>query len=622
MGIALYAGCAVLLLAAAVLYLRRALSALLPGDPADASNIFREDARQPVRPLETDQAKRDAVLKQLYQPKKVPTGLDAIVIGSGAGGLCCAAVLARAGRRVLVLEQHDQAGGCCHTFHERGYEFDTGIHYIGDRMNDPHRSGPRCLLDQISDGQTEWQPMDQVFDTVYVGGQSYPFAGGKNPETGRWRFHDMLLSRFPAEEEGLARFFDLLAQAKGQTIGFVAVKLLPLWLVRALFACGVAARVFGFFAGAQRPVQSVLDEVTADKELQAVLGYCFGDYGTVPTKAPWGMHAILINHYMVSGAFYPVGGSSQIAYNIIPGIERAGGRVLVKARVASILLDGGAAVGVRMAKDGAEIRAPLVVSAAGALNTYTRLLPQPQPHADAILRKVPAGCTCMTLFVGLDAPGTELGVKGQNHWVYRTSDTEADMARFVALSREELLDAEFDVPMMFVSFPSEKDPSWPDRFPGKTTCEVITIANYEWFDDWKTEQVMKRGDDYAQLKRVLGDKMWTATLRLFPQLRDHVEYFDVASPVTNNHYLNALTGEMYGLDHTLPRFSPSVAPLLRPETPYRGLYLTGQDVMTCGFVSALFAGAVTASSILRRNVLLDMERFMKRRAKAEAPAKK
>lgn len=57
---------------------------------------------------------------------KVPGDLDVIVVGSGIGGLTAAATLAKAGKKVLVLEQHDQAGGCCHTYIEKGFEFDVG----------------------------------------------------------------------------------------------------------------------------------------------------------------------------------------------------------------------------------------------------------------------------------------------------------------------------------------------------------------------------------------------------------------------------------------------------------------------------------------------------------------
>ena len=57
---------------------------------------------------------------------RVPPALDAVVIGSGMGGLTAAALLSKAGKRVIVLEQHDQAGGCTHTFENKGFEFDVG----------------------------------------------------------------------------------------------------------------------------------------------------------------------------------------------------------------------------------------------------------------------------------------------------------------------------------------------------------------------------------------------------------------------------------------------------------------------------------------------------------------
>ena len=71
--------------------------------------------------------------------------------------LISGALMAKAGKKVLILEQHDQAGGCCHTFIDKGYEFDVGIHYIG-KMGHPNIN--KTYMDQICDGQLEWKEME------------------------------------------------------------------------------------------------------------------------------------------------------------------------------------------------------------------------------------------------------------------------------------------------------------------------------------------------------------------------------------------------------------------------------------------------------------------------------
>ena len=71
-------------------------------------------------------ATTDSIFASGFSQKKIPKEIDAIVIGSGIGGLTTAAILAKANKKVLVLEQHDQAGGCCHTFTKKGFEFDVG----------------------------------------------------------------------------------------------------------------------------------------------------------------------------------------------------------------------------------------------------------------------------------------------------------------------------------------------------------------------------------------------------------------------------------------------------------------------------------------------------------------
>ncbi len=91
-----------------------------------------------------------------YRPQRVDEHYDVIVIGSGIGGLANAALLSRLGRRVCVLEQHYTAGGFTHTYERNGYEWDVGVHYIGEGHK-PY-SPLRRIFDGISDGQRQWAP--------------------------------------------------------------------------------------------------------------------------------------------------------------------------------------------------------------------------------------------------------------------------------------------------------------------------------------------------------------------------------------------------------------------------------------------------------------------------------
>src|SRR5690554_843217 len=101
-----------------------------------------------------------------YRPSRLDGPYDAIVIGSGIGGMTAAACLAELGRRVLVLEQHYTAGGFTHSYSRNGYEWDVGVHYIGD-MGARHTLGRR-LFDYITDSKLEWAPMAENYDRFFL----------------------------------------------------------------------------------------------------------------------------------------------------------------------------------------------------------------------------------------------------------------------------------------------------------------------------------------------------------------------------------------------------------------------------------------------------------------------
>ena len=114
------------------------------------------------RDIDSDVLKRGGSAKKL----EAAADADVIVIGSGLGGLSSAAVLSKAGYKVVVLEQHDIIGGATHTFEDGGYEFDVGIHYLGGEM-DKFLSPTRRLFAAVSDGQLEWSKCDRDYDVCH-----------------------------------------------------------------------------------------------------------------------------------------------------------------------------------------------------------------------------------------------------------------------------------------------------------------------------------------------------------------------------------------------------------------------------------------------------------------------
>ena len=96
----------------------------------------------------------------------------------------------------------------------------------------------------------------------------------------------------------------------------------PLWVSKLICKTPISRWVNKLWhGGKEKSTLAIIQELTDNKDLQTVFSYCWGDYGTVPAKSHFGMHSVLLQHYQY-GAFYPVGGASEIAYNVIPVIER------------------------------------------------------------------------------------------------------------------------------------------------------------------------------------------------------------------------------------------------------------------------------------------------------------
>ena len=161
----------------------------------------------------------------------------------------------------------------------------------------------------------------QTYDCVYIGKSSSKTAFGIHSTSGV--FVQPLIEHFPAEEEAIKKYFKMVTDAcKGEAM-FRYIKLLPQSLVNLLNYTRLINWAI-FFQMSKNTLQAVLDEITDNGELKTVLSYNFGYYGNFPNDTSFVIHAMLVNHFL-NGAYYPIGGGSEIAFHIIPVIERSGG---------------------------------------------------------------------------------------------------------------------------------------------------------------------------------------------------------------------------------------------------------------------------------------------------------
>lgn len=508
---------------------------------------------------------------------------DAIIIGSGLGSLTAATLLAKEGHKVLVLERHYTAGGFTHVFKRRGYEWDVGIHYIGEVHRE--QSLLRRMFDYITNSQLKWAEMGDVYDRIVVGDKIYDFVKGTQ------NFKEKLISYFPDEAEAIHQYVDLVFKVTKASRNFYMEKAMP----------PLASKVSGNFMRstylkyASRTTQEVLEELTQNQELIKVLTGQYGDYGLPPSQSSFAMHATLVRHYF-SGGNFPVGGSSQVVDTIAPVLGECDSTILISAEVEQVLIENGKAVGVKMA-DGKEFRANMVISGAGIMTTYKKLIPPEvaQKHQlENQLTKVNNSVAHLSLYIGLKGTPEELKLPKANYWVY-----PGDVSHDECVARYSK-DTKHSFPVVYISFPSAKDPEWSNRYPGKSTIDIITLMPYEVFQEWEDTRWKKRGEDYETLKEAYAQRLLEELFKLEPHLRDKIDFYELSTPITTKHFVNYEKGEIYGLDHSPERFKHK---FLRPHTPIKNFYLTGQDIVTAGIGGALFSGLLTASAITRKNIL-------------------
>ena len=120
---------------------------------------------------------------------------------------------------------------------------------------------------------------------------------------------------------------------------------------------------------------------------------------------------------------------------------------------------------------------------------------------------------------------------------------------------------------------------------------------YSWVKKWEGTEWKRRSKDYEAFKEEMAQRLMEVLFEQHPQLRGKITHYELSTPLTTQHFAGYQHGEIYGIDHTPERFKMRA---LRPQTPIAGLYLTGQDIATCGVAGGLFGGVLCAASVLQK----------------------
>jgi all-trans-retinol 13,14-reductase len=507
---------------------------------------------------------------------------DAVVVGSGPGGLTAGACLAVAGRRVLVVERHDLAGGNCQVFRRHlggvDYEFDVGLHYIGECDDGglfPGILGGLGVGDRI-----RFRPLDRDgFDTLH-----FPDLELRVPAD--WdEYRRRLIDAFPGDQAGIERSLDILRTVAEES----RARLLP------------DAETPTFDRWAFRSLAELFEHAELSQPAQAVLDHWSGLYAGGPGQTAVAMHATIVDHYM-RGAFYPEGGGQVIPARLIQVIEANGGEVRTLTSVQRILVEDGRARGVEL--DGGEvIEAPLVVSNADHTRTVRDLVdrehwdPATVDWVDEATMTLGLVCVYVVVDIELDGPNT-------NYFVFSNYDTDDFYARLDAGAPAE------GEQFAYIALASRKDPGNAQLCPpGHTNFQVMTLAprGYEW---WGVEEgptdgpSYRRNPEYRQRRAEVTEHLLDAAERVLGPFRDHIVHVETATPLTQERYTSSTGGTSYGYLH-----SPDQTGEQRPQhrTEIDGLWLVGANTASGHGIAGTMAGGVNcAGEILERPLLVEM----------------
>ena len=473
-----------------------------------------------------------------------------VIIGSGLGGLCCGAYLAREGIPVTVVEQHSVPGGYATAFDRDGgrFTFEVSLHGTVIHNNETAR-----ILDEL--GVLENLNLVALPEVYRIKG---PGLDIRVPQQDPEAYIRLLADQFPAEADGVRGFVEKLLAIDDEVDRWGRMGKLAQTLSKPIFPL----RFGNMWNVRNQTLADLLDDHVKDDTVKSLLAGLWGYYGLPPSRLSAFYYAVATGDYLKNGSYYVKDRSQDLSNALAETIEDAGGRLVFDTRVEKILTADGAVRGVEAG--GEEIPARAVVSNASALSTFHQMLP-PDAVSPEYLDRLNSYRPSISTFIVWLGLNREIGaqVDAYSTHVMTGNEPEAD---YQACLDGDIENSGFSVTVYDRLFKGYSQ-------PGASTLMLLSLSGYEPWRRFEADYRAGRKQTYQQEK-----DRWTDVLirraekTVLPGLSSWIAVTEAATPLTNWRYTGNSRGAIYGFEQSLDN---AFMKRISNRTPIKGLYLAG-----------------------------------------------